>query len=342
MNHSQQPLPAGKLSLELLADLIAGLEIDEASVVVGPGVGRDVAILDCGGPEYLVVTADPITFATDALGYYAVSVNVNDIATSGGTPRWLVVTLLLPAGQTDEEMVRDIWDQLHAAAADAGVAMVGGHTEVTSTVNAPVISGHMLGTVPRDRYITAAGAQVGDEIVLLGPVAVEGTALLAREIPGKLAALGFSERTIQAAADLLFDPGICVIDYARFALEACTEVHAFHDPTEGGLATGLWELALASEVGLRVRSEDIPLLPATRDFCQKLGIDPLGLIASGCLLAAVSADQAQALVEQAATQGIPAATIATTVPASEGLQIRRTGHYQPLPRYDQDELTKVL
>lgn len=342
MNHPNQPLPTGKLPLELLAELIGELETDEATVVVGPGVGQDVAILDCGGPDYLVVTADPITFASDALGYYAVSVNVNDIATSGGLPQWFTVTLLLPEGQTDEMMVRDIWDQLREAAADVGVTLIGGHTEVTPTVNIPIISGHMVGTVPRGRHITAAGAQPGDELVLLGPVAVEGTALLAREIPRKLTALGFSQQAIQAATELLFDPGICVVDYARLARETCTEVHAFHDPTEGGLATGLWELALASEVGLQVRSEDIRLLPATQDFCDKLGIDPLGLIASGCLLAALPPDEAQNLVQQATAQDIPAATIAVVVPESEGVQIHRAGHWQPLPRYDQDELTKVL
>ena len=342
MNESTKPLPAGKLPRELLADLIGELNIDEASVVFGPGIGRDVAILDCGGSQYLVVTSDPITFATDALGYYAVWVNANDIATTGGIPRWMTVTLLLPKGAANENTVRHIWDQLRQAATDLEVVIIGGHTEITSTVTTPIVSGHMLGVVPREGYITSAGAVPGDEVVVLGQVPVEGTALLAREIPRKLSALGFAEDAIAAAAELLFDPGICVVEYARLAAQTCTEIHAFHDPTEGGLATGLGELALASKVGLRVEGDSIPVLGVGRDFCEKLGIDPLGLIASGCLLAALPAEQAQQLLAQAAEQHIPAAVIATVVPESEGLQIHHAGRWHPLPRYDQDELTKVL
>ena len=342
MNRSTPHLPVGKLPLELLAELIGGLRIEDPGVIVGPGVGRDVAIVDCGGPEQLVVTADPITFATDALGYYAVSVNVNDIATSGGEPRWLTAILLLPEGEADEATVRDIWDQLSRAAADVGVTIIGGHTEVTATVNVPVICVQMLGTVPEGRYLTAGGVEVGDELVLVGPVAVEGTALLAREIPAKLHALGCLPQTIQVAAELLFDPGICVLDYARFVLGTCSEVHALHDPTEGGLATGLWEMALASQVGLRVEGDSIPLLAHCRDFCEKLGIDPLGLIASGCLLCAVGHGRAQDLVEQAHNAGLTAAAIGTAVPESAGLKLRRAGRWERLPRYDQDELTRVL
>ncbi len=335
-------LPVGKLSPEFLASLLAALDADDPSVIVGPGVGRDVAILDVGAEDYLVVTTDPITFATDALGHYAVWVNVNDIATSGGTPRWMLTTLLLPADETDEALVRDIWQQLEQAAAQVGVLLVGGHVEVTETVQTPVVSGMMIGTVARDSYVTAAGAQVGDAIVLLGQAPVEGTALLARELGDRLQDEGFSAEQIHDAAKMLFEPGICVIDYARLARQACTDIHAMHDPTEGGLSTGLWEMAMASDVGLRVEVEAIDLVPLGEQFCAALGLDPLGLIASGCLLVAVPPKDATKLVDAAREAAIPAAIIATALPESAGLTLIRAGQTQPLPRYDQDELTRVL
>ena len=336
------PLPTGKLSLELLSDLLGSLSTDDASVVVGPGVGQDVAILDVGAQDYLVVTSDPITFATDALGYYAVCVNVNDIATSGGNPRWMLTTLLLPAGVSDEAMVRDIWQQLEQAAAQGGVLLVGGHTEATETVQTPVVSGMMIGTVGKDSYVTAGGTQVGDAIVLLGPVPVEGTALLARELGERLRDEGFSAEQLEQAAEMLFDPGICVMDYARLARQICTDIHAMHDPTEGGVATGLWEMALASGVGLHVEAEAINIVPLGQQFCAALGIDPLGLIASGSLLVAVPPQEAARLVDAADEAALPAAIVATAVPESDGLTLHRAGQTQPLPRYDQDELTRVV
>jgi len=338
---SETPLPIGKLSAEFLAELLAELDTADSSVVLPPGVGRDVAVLDVGAEDYLVVTCDPITFATDALGYYTVCVNINDIATSGGTPRWMLTTLLLPAGDTDDALVRDIWRQLRQTAAQWDVLLVGGHTEVTGTVQVPVTCGMMIGTVPRGKQIAACGVQEGDEIVLLGEAPIEGTALLSRELGERLNEEGFSNEEIQQAADLLFDPGICVMDYARLATETCTDIHAMHDPTEGGVATGLWEMATASEVGLRVEAEAIALVPLGERFCTALGIDPLGLIASGCLLVAVPQAESDKLVAAAAKADISAAIIATALSASAGLTIATAGQTHPLPRYDQDELTRV-
>ena len=339
---SENPLPTGKLSAEFLAELLAELDTADSSVVLPPGVGRDVTILDVGAEDYLVVTSDPITFATDALGYYTVCVNINDIATSGGTPRWMLTTLLLPAGGSEEALVREIWQQLRQTAAQWDVLLVGGHTEVTATVEVPVTSGMMIGTVPRGKQIAACGVQEGDKIVLLGQAPIEGTALLARELRERLHAEGFSNEEIQQAAELLFNPGICVLDYARLAIKTCTDIHAMHDPTEGGVATGLWEMATASEVGLHVDGEAIALVPLGERFCAALGLDPLGLIASGCLLVAVPEAESDQLVAAATQADIPAAIIATALPASAGLTITTAGQTHPLPRYDQDELTKVV
>ena len=168
------------------------------------------------------------------------------------------------------------------------------------------------------------------------------TALLAREVGERLHEVGFSRKEIEQAADLLFDPGICVIDYAILATQTCTDIHAMHDPTEGGVATGLWEMATASKVGLRVEAEAIALVPLGERFCGALGLDPLGLIASGCLLVAVSEEESDQLVAAAAKADIPAAIIATALPASAGLTITTAGQTHPLPRYDQDELTRVV
>lgn len=333
-------LPTGKLDAQLLSRLLAALPA-APEAVVGPGPGHDVTVLDVGGPELLVATTDPITFATDALGYYAVAVNANDIATCGGRPRWLLATLLLPAGQSDGGQVEAIFGQLTATCRQVGAVLVGGHTEVTAACTTPVVVGQLLGTVAPERLVRPDGMRPGDALLLTKQVPLEGTALLARECRDTLAARGYSAAELAALAGLLYDPGIMVLAEAQALCDA-TRPHAMHDPTEGGLATGLWELAEASHCGLRVDYDRLPLLPQGVRLCRELDLDPLGLIASGSLLAAVAPAEVPAALAACAAAGIACSQIGEATAAGEGVVLARPGRAEPLARYDQDEITRVL
>src|SRR5207253_4737153 len=156
-------LPLGKLPGELLQAVLDKHVPRDPRVVVGPRVGEDAAVIDLGD-RYLVATADPITFATDDLGWYALHVNANDIVVRGATPRWFLATLLLPARTTDEESVRALFAQLAAACEELEVALVGGHTEVTHGLDRAIVAGTMLGEGAKDKLVTTGGARVGDAI----------------------------------------------------------------------------------------------------------------------------------------------------------------------------------
>lgn len=336
------PLPVGKLEPEFLAELLGGLSADDPAVIVGPGIGRDVTVLAWGaGDRYLIAKTDPITFATDEIGFYAVNVNANDVATSGGLPRWFLATLLLPAGATDDALVRSIFAQIDAACRALGISLVGGHTEVTHDLDRPVLVGFMLGEVGKDELVVGDGAQVGDRLLLTKGVAVEGTSIIARELGNELRARGVDREMIGRAAGFLHDPGIGVLREARIAV-GVGAVHAMHDPTEGGLATGLHELAIASGVGLAIDEAAIPILPETESLCALLGLEPLGLIASGSLLIAADPADADAIAGAIRAEGIACAEIGAVVPAEEGIRIGRDGAWRDLPRYDQDEIAKVF
>ncbi len=338
---SQSLLPVGKLDAATLRRLLGVIPCSDPSVILGPGIGRDVAVLDNGADTYLLAKADPVTFATDAIGYYVVNVNANDIATSGGAPRWFLATALLPDNAATEEMVADIFEQISAACQELQITLVGGHTEITYDLARPIVVGQMLGQVPKDRLITPEGLQVGDAIILTKQAPVEATALIAREKPDELRQAGFSEATLQRCARMLFDPGISVLTEARTAI-ANGQVHAMHDPTEGGLATGLWEMAEAGGVGLRIDEEAIPLLEEARHICKLFSLDPLGLIASGSLLVACAPEDAGAIAEALHQAKIAAAIIGEAVPADQGVNLHRGGRAHEMPRYDQDELTKII
>src|SRR5258706_2118698 len=123
-------LPVGKLRADALRAIFEKLKPRDPRVVVGPRVGEDAAVIDLGD-RYLVATADPITFATDDVGWYALQVNANDIAVRGARPRWFLATILLPEGRTSDETVSALFAQLHEACEEMEVALVGGHTEIT-------------------------------------------------------------------------------------------------------------------------------------------------------------------------------------------------------------------
>ena len=329
----------GKLPHDLLAEMLSRLPQADARVLIGPRVGEDAAVVDLGD-RLLVATTDPITFATDLIGWYAVHINANDVAAMGAEPRWFLATLLLPPSAESAE-VGPIFDQIAEACREVGAAPIGGHTEITIGIDRPIMVASMLGEVARDGLVTSAGAREGDVVVLAQGIAVEGTAILAREAGERLRARGVGEESVARARDLLFDPGISVVSAAR-AAAGVQGVTAMHDPTEGGLATGLRELATASQVGLEIRGEDIPVLPLTREVCAALELDPLGLIASGSLLVTCSAASADALLAAMRAGGIEAAAIGQVAPEAEGLWLRSAGKREPLPEFPRDEVARLL
>jgi hydrogenase expression/formation protein HypE len=255
----------GKIPHKMLADLLSKAALD-ARVVVGPGIGLDAAVLDFGD-RLLVAKTDPITFAIDLIGWYAVNVNANDIAAMGADPKWFMATVLLPQKSSPQD-VEAIFDQLLDACKELGISLVGGHTEVTSGVDRPLVIGCMLGETDRSRLVTASGARVGDDIVLTKGIAVEGTSILAREAGDRLRNMGFTQEFLDRAAKRLFDPGISVVRDARAATEAVS-ITAMHDPTEGGLATGLMEIAEASGLGVEIDLHSVPILPETQTLCRE-------------------------------------------------------------------------
>ena len=332
-------MQAGKLPLKMLAGLLDQVEANDPRVVVGPKAGEDAAIIDFGD-RYLVAKTDPITFATDLIGWYLVQVNVNDLAVVGATPRWLMATLLLPEG-TAPDTVADIFRQLREACASLDIALIGGHTEITYDLPRPVAVGALLGEAEKDEVVLTSGVRPGDSILLTKGVAIEGTSILAREASEALAAAGVDAAVIERAREMLFSPGISVLRDAEIARSAAA-VHAMHDPTEGGVATGLLEMAAAAGVGLAIDGDRIPVVPECAVVCAALGLDPLGLIASGALLAAVAPEDASRVVAALAAEGIYAAEIGRATDASEGLKLTGAGGVRELPRFDRDELARYF
>lgn len=329
-------LKAGKLPPELLDSLLQGMT-SGPEVLLGGAVGVDAAVIDFapGSDKYLVAKTDPITFATDRVGDYAIHVNANDIACMGGTPRWFLATALLPEG-TGEGTVRELFGQLEDACGAIGVSLVGGHTEITLALNRPLVIGCMLGEVDAAGMLSPKDACDGDVLILTQGVAIEGTAVLAREETGRLRKAGLTEVQIRAAMALLDRPGISVLPAAG-ALRGQEGLRALHDPTEGGLATAIRETATAAGLGFEVEVEKVMVLPETSAVCDALGLDPLGLLASGALLAVVAPAEASEALSSLNKEGIPAAAIGRLVDG-----VGSSEDDSRLPVFERDELARYL
>ncbi len=335
---SEQAFPSGKISPEILQKLFSFLPFDR-TVIVGPQVGEDAAVIDFEG-KYLVVKTDPITFTSQNLGWYIVHINANDVACMGATPRWFLLTLLLPRKRVDRIFLNSIFNQLLSASEKLGVSLIGGHTEVTSRVSEPIAIGEMIGEVSKDKLVKSSGAKIGDIILLTKGIAIEGTSVIYQEkreeLKGKI-----STSLLKSMERFLYTPGISIVKEALFANEK-VKVHCMHDPTEGGLEAGLWEIAYASGVGIRVKREKIPILRETQILCNIYQLDPLGLLASGALILTLDPKEAEKLLSFYEKEGIECAFIGEVVPKKEGLRIIEGNKSYYFSAHYQDELYKIF
>ena len=332
------PLPAGKLPNPLLRDFLDQFVFEDPSVLINPGVGEDIAAVDIEPEEVLVLKSDPITFATDAIGQYAVLINANDIATSGANPRWLLTTLFFPCGTTPSQ-IKSVFEELKQYCQHWGITLCGGHTEITDSVIRPIVAGMMAGTVSRKDLIDKRRMQTGDHILFTKGVAVEGTAIIAREFGDRLKQMGLAADEIDHCRRFL--DHISVMNEARIAAKN-PGTSAMHDVTEGGLATALAELGIAGEHSIRVNMNQIPVFPETKKICNLLGINPLGLIGSGSLLICCRSAKSQELMQHINAAGIEVTCIGEVMQRGQEIQAYKGEDRTSWPSFEVDEITKLF
>jgi hydrogenase expression/formation protein HypE len=285
----KETMKPGKVNIHLLRGFLKKYATPDPRVAVGPEIGEDAAVIDPGKGSncYWVVTADPITFTTDEMGYYGVVVNMNDIATRGAIPKWFLATLLFPEKGTDRRIVERAFRQIHKACKRFNISLIGGHTEITPGIERLILSGNMIGEVKKEKLVTTGGGRTGDLLLLIKGVCIEGTSIIAREKRTDLIRRGISPAILQRAKNYIYDPGIEVLHASRIACGSAS-VHSMHDPTEGGLINGILEMAIASHKEIEVDLENVPIYRESRILCGVYGLNPLGVIASGALLLTIS------------------------------------------------------
>jgi hydrogenase maturation factor len=309
----------------------------DRSVILGSSIGEDAALVSLG-KHVLVLTTDPVTGASADLGWLSVHVNANDIACRGATPRWFLCDLLLPE-KSGVKLLDAIMRQIDQAAKEIGVAIVGGHTEVTPGLKRPIVVGYMLGLAENGSFVTSSGARPGNDIIMTKHVGIEGTGILAADFAPKLRPK-IKPQTLRTAKRMR--RWISVVEDARLAVQS-GGVRAMHDPTEGGLLQGVWELAEASKVGFTIQTSEISVLPETEQICSVFGLDPLRLMSSGCLLIVAEKRRSGMILRHLKAHGIPGNVIGKVTPLRNGRKlVEGDGRVKEIGPSERDELYRVI
>jgi hydrogenase maturation factor len=342
MKRVNEKFTLGKLKHEYLAKLLSNIEIQDSRVIMGSKIGEDAAIIDIPGKNYLVAKTDPITFATEEIGYYAVIVNVNDLVCTGAKPKWFQSTILLPENLTTAKIIEKIFNSIQNTCKSMGITVVGGHIEITPRLDRPIVVGSLIGEVEKNKLVLTSGAEPGDALILTKGIFIEGTSIIGREKANELKNKQVTNDFIKKCKDYLYTPGISVFKEALLANKHF-KIKSCHDPTEGGLACGIAEMAIASNTGVIIERERINILPEPAELSKIFNLNPMGTISSGSLLIAVHNDYSSKLVNLLNKNKINADKIGEFVSRKEGLMIKeKDGKIKPLEYSETDEITKIF
>lgn len=285
----------------LKRSILKQIKTKRPEVLVGADVGEDCAIIGLQPDEVMVLSTDPITGTTKEMGRWAVMISANDIASSGAEVIGVLVCALLPP-RIREIKIRELMQEIEACCQELNIQVVGGHTEVTDAVNRPVLSVTGIGKVKKDRMLPTKGAKPGQDIVITKWVALEGTAILAKEK---------EEELLQKFPAFLIEEAKGYSRYLSIIKEAAiagkSNVSAMHDITEGGVFGALWEMAESAGVGLTIDLKKIPIKQATVEICNYFDVNPYEMMSSGSLM--LAADNGYDLVRVLEEAGIHAAVI---------------------------------
>lgn len=322
-------LPEGKLNNDLLQKIFN--DINNTSLKK-PRIGEDATEIDLIDNKKILVSSDPITFDTENIGEYLVDICSNDIYASGGIPKWLLVTCLIPIGTSFEELRKTLLSLSDKTMLDS-IDIVGGHTEVTSSVNKIIISGTIIG-VYSEGFDGTKKINPDQSIIIGGLVGIEGSKIITSKINSE-------NKDLKKLSDHSKNLSLSVKNIAKSAIKS-GGVIKMHDPTEGGIATALSEITEYGNVGCEIKFEKIKFVENFEKICKDLQLNPLGVISSGCLIIISEVSNSKKIVDDLNKNNIPSSIIGKTTKKEKGNIIINNDKFLKLERFDQDEIIKIF
>lgn len=278
----------GKLNWDVLKRLLSeNRGAIRKEVEKGGAVGEDCAVVYLED-DYLVLSTDPVTAAAENIGKIAFHININDIATTGAKPLGIMVTILAPRGASLDD-IEEVMKDISSEAKAMDVMIIGGHTEVTDSVNRMIVSVTALGLVDKgEKIIWTSGAKIGDKIIVTKALGLEGTSILINDFEERSREVLSEEELLEAKS---YAMELSVLKEGRLMKSLATSMH---DITEGGVLGALWEIKEASGKGFKVDYSKLPVRNLTERLCSHFDLDPLRLISSGSMAITVT-DEKEAM-----------------------------------------------
>ena len=323
-------LPEGKLNNDLLLEILS--TINNKNSNTNPKIGEDSAVLDIRKYSEILLSSDPITFETKKIGTNLLDVCTNDIYASGGIPKWLLITTLIPIN-TNFSSIKKIILELSKAAKDLDIDIIGGHTEVTKSVNKIILSGSIIGVYNQD-FKAGQKIQENQSIILAGYAGIESSKIIIDNSSKK-------NQNLIKLESFSKKESINIKKIANNGIST-KKIIKMHDPTEGGIATALHELCEFGDVSCEIEFDKINFLPNFVEVCKDLEIDPMGSISSGCLLIICKQKDKNIITSKYKSIGIPVNIIGKTTNREKNNIIKINKEKTNLKRFDQDEILKIF
>ena len=321
-------LPLGKLNNKLLIKILNDIKNEGAS----PKIGEDSATINIRSDNNLLLSSDPITFDSENIGEYILDICANDIYAAGGEPKWFLITILIPP-KTSYNKLKRVISKVNSRAQSLKVDIIGGHTEVTESVNKIVLSGTIVGRINKN-FVPNQIVKGNQSIILGGQAGIEGSKIIVENTESNHKIISNLKKSIKNLT-------ISVNNIAKIAIST-GKIIKMHDPTEGGISTALHELCEFSDIGCEIIENEIKFVDNFNEACQILNLNPLCVISSGCLLMICKEKDSSEIINKLRSSDIPAIKIGKTTNSKKRNIIKKDGKKENLERFDQDEIIKIF
>ncbi|MGC8977151.1 MAG: HAD-IA family hydrolase [Candidatus Ratteibacteria bacterium] len=326
---------SGKLPNKFLKYFLEKYTIKDKNVIISPGIGIDCSIFKFDD-RYIYAKTDPITLTSKDIGFYLVNINVNDISVMGGIPEYFLSTFLLPENIKFNE-IEDIFSQISIECKRFKIKWIGGHTEIIPNIKNPIAIGFLIGRKIKRIYLPKI--KIGDRIFLVKEIGIEGASILAREKFDQLKKY-FSEKYLLKVQNSIKNPGISVFKEAKLIWEKF-KIKWMHDPTEGGISTGLYEISESKKIGILVDLKKLKFYPPCIKFCKVLGLNQLGIISSGCIIGIIDKKDEKKLIDFCKKNKIKIEIIGEVI-KEKGVFYFENGKILKFPFFKRDEINRIF
>jgi hydrogenase maturation factor len=324
----------GKISPEIFAEVIfPRLGAKSKDIIVGPQHGVDVGIVKIGD-KAVSFTTDPVfivpQYGWERAAWFAIHIILSDSVTSGLKPKYLSIDLNLPMEITKDQLLV-MWDTIHKECEKLGVVVITGHTARYENCNYPMVGGAtIIGVGELDEYVTPRLAKAGDVMIISKGPAIEASGIFATMFPDRLEKK-FGKTFSKKAQNLFYK--MSVVEDAMTAVKVGVRdngITSMHDATECGIWGGLYEVAQAAGLGVRVVKEDIVVEECVPEICDFFGIDPYASISEGTLIATCRPQKADAVVKALAKKGIKSSVVGELIDPKKGMVLVENGKEKKL------------